>query len=763
MKIEAKLSYKSRKQNKKRTVYTIISIALCTFLIVTTIILTSTIKNGIAENITSQNNDYHFIIKNLSINDVTKIKNKEYIDKLFIQLNNKEELYEIKQSDIPLSIKENITVYLKYDNIKKVDKYSTDMMRTLNLSYQDAEEKCEFNQKVLNLYGLIDTSLVNIDYLPMAQVRVNFSYLLDSMIIVILFIFSVLSIVILYNSFLITINERKKQYAILTSIGATESQIIKIVFFETIVVGISGILIGGVISYLGTEIILKMINQILIPTSYHFRLIINAKSIFLALFIIIANIYLSAIIPGVKASSTSIMGEVKNNKQIKQKKKNSIIEKILPVEGRIALKNTRRDKNKYKVIIMLFVICLTSYIVVNTYISYEKEAADLINEYDIDAELTVDLTSKIDYQSILNNYTTKTGKAIEYTEYKIMGTEIKVEPESALLANGDFLIKSYEDNKKSIQMVIIGLEDKTYNQYIKKINGNYGDHIIYNKGRVLEGENEFIYKYYPVFNTKDNLKLTLIDPIYSETKNQYKIIDDKNINGNFILTEELVNGYKEMKNKFGVPTIFIKMDTYNKIEKNINSYYLQNEDSIVEWISHDAIEPMHIKVKCEDIFDFSSYIEEIKEKQNVDINTEYYSIQNEEKIIYINILQLILGIIIITTIIIGVTSAINIINASLSEREHEFYLLTTLGATSKNIKKMLISECIYMLLKATVISIILSIPIIMIMTKYLENVIVLSKMAIPISNICIFTSLLWGISLLVVFYSTKWIKSIKKD
>ncbi len=49
MKTELKLTLNNLKSNKKRTLFTIISIMLCSILIFTTTILVSSIKNGIIE------------------------------------------------------------------------------------------------------------------------------------------------------------------------------------------------------------------------------------------------------------------------------------------------------------------------------------------------------------------------------------------------------------------------------------------------------------------------------------------------------------------------------------------------------------------------------------------------------------------------------------------------------------------------------------------------------------------------------------------
>ena len=126
--------------------------------------------------------------------------------------------------------------------------------------------------------------------------------------------------------------------------------------------------------------------------------------------------------------------------------------------------------------------------------------------------------------------------------------------------------------------------------------------------------------------------------------------------------------------------------------------------------------------------------------------------------VYLDILQLILKIVIVTIMIIGIISAINIISASLFERREEFRLLSRLGATNGNISKILIYECVYMFVKALFISIILAIPVIYAIIKHMEKVITLKKLLIPFGSIGIFIVLLFIISLVITLYTGRLVK-----
>ena len=755
MKIETKLTFNNIRKNIKRTIYTTISIALCSFLIIATLLVATSIGKSFKENIAQKYNDYYFSIKNINLDRLNKIKTKEYIAQIYLQENNEGQLYEIDNLPDSFPITDGINIYIKYDNYKKTCTYTNDILETLNLTYVETSENCELNTKLLNSYGLIDVSIIPNGYadsVPTCQARLNFTYVADILLVIILLIFSILSIIILYNAFLITINERKKDYAVLNSIGATEGQILKMTFLENIIIGVIGIIIGFLLSYLCSDLLLKLLNNIVASTIYNFKLVVDIKYIIISFVIIIINIYISSLIPSIRASSTSVIQGIKNNKQIKSQTNNSIFEKHLNIEGKLALKNLKRNKNKYKIITILLVICMTSYITISTYINYEKVAANLIDEYDVDAELELNENSNKYYKTILDNYAANSSDKIEYLEYKVMGLYALVEPEDVLIANC-----RYADSLH-FPIRIIGLDDKSYTNYITDLNANNEDYIIYNNITQKEGKTEYVYKYYTAFETNYDFNFKIVYCNYVDEEASYEIIDDETLKENFVLTEKLPSGFKEINNTEKI-TIFTNMDTFNKIEEKINIHPKGvNQQNIWMHFGNTSNSGNFVKIKCGNIINFSNYMDNIIQKQNTDISAKYYSLENQEKIIYANVLELILQTIILTIIIIGIISSINIINASLCEREEEFKALSRLGATKENIIKILIYENIYMFIKATIISIILSIPILYAIIKSMTKTIILDKILIPFTSIGIFILLLFIISLIIAIYSVKFIK-----
>ena len=211
---------------------------------------------------------------------------------------------------------------------------TTDIIKTLNLSYDelmnpeemsDSQTKYGFNESLLTIYGLIYPNIKVGKTSPVCVVEMNYTYVLDVMSAFIVIAFSILFIVILYNAFLITINERRREYAVLNSIGSTEGQILKIIFTEGLIFGIVGIIIGGIISIISSNIIIQNINNLLIEMGYNLKVIYDIKYIMLAIEIILINLYISSVIPSIKASSTSIIQDIRSNKKVKYKRTSGIL------------------------------------------------------------------------------------------------------------------------------------------------------------------------------------------------------------------------------------------------------------------------------------------------------------------------------------------------------------------------------------------------------------------------------------------------------
>ena len=131
---------------------------------------------------------------------------------------------------------------------------------------------------------------------------------------------------------------------------------------------------------------------------------------------------------------------------------------------------------------------------------------------------------------------------------------------------------------------------------------------------------EIMYKYNTAFKANYNFNLKIVYCNFSSSNENkdgeflgYEIIDDENLKENFVLTEKLPNGYKDIMNTKKI-TIFTNMETFNNIEEKINAYPKRLYQHNI-WMHYgntsNSESGNFVKIKCENIIGFSNYIEDI--------------------------------------------------------------------------------------------------------------------------------------------------------
>lgn len=147
---------------------------------------------------------------------------------------------------------------------------------------------------------------------------------------------------ILLNGFLVSVEKRKQQMALLRTIGATRDQAKNIVLCEAFILLCIGIPIGLIVSVPLSYIVINIFSSIN-HSSLVFQL--NLSSIVIAVSVCIISVYASVIVPAVKASKTTPirgtrMMAYKNSKIVSQKQKLSPFWLTLITARRDWLKNT---------------------------------------------------------------------------------------------------------------------------------------------------------------------------------------------------------------------------------------------------------------------------------------------------------------------------------------------------------------------------------------------------------------------------------------
>lgn len=238
------------------------------------------------------------------------------------------------------------------------------------------------NHNVLRIMGLSDD--------PSDRV---FNALLYSAGVIVIAIIMVGSIFLIYNSFSISLNERMRQIGILSSVGATSKQLRNSVLFEGLCIGVVGIPAGVCLGLASIGLIISGITKKLSSIFYtgvSLTMDISALAIIGAAAISMITILISAYIPARKAAKTPVMDCIRQTNEIKVEAKavriSRTTRRICGLEGTLALKNFKRNKKRYRSIVLslaLSIVLFVSTSALVTSMNHETKQAKVVTSYDL--------------------------------------------------------------------------------------------------------------------------------------------------------------------------------------------------------------------------------------------------------------------------------------------------------------------------------------------------------------------------------------------
>jgi putative ABC transport system permease protein len=205
------------------------------------------------------------------------------------------------------------------------------------------------------------------------------------------------SVSVIYNAFAISVNERKKQFGMLASIGATKRQIRSMVFLEGLILGIIGIPIGIASGIGGIAVTLEAVNRLMedsfFGTGVEMRLVVLPAYIWTSVFFIALTILISAWLPAVRASRVSPIEAIRltTDIQIKGRKlrTSKLARRLFGVEGELALKNLKRNRRRYRATIFSLFISIVLYVSFSSFMNYGFITRDLYYD-ELEFDFSVD-------------------------------------------------------------------------------------------------------------------------------------------------------------------------------------------------------------------------------------------------------------------------------------------------------------------------------------------------------------------------------------
>ena len=260
-------------------------------------------------------------------------------------------------------------IYIK-DKGKKVKDTAEEISKTVKEDSKNGSIKMAVNKSLLRLQ--------NANLQGYESSTDNVIATLEMMRNVLIVIVAVSGIIIMYNSFNLSLIERRKQYGILKSLGIKNSSLYIMILFEALVLSVLGIVIGYLCGMLGDYLVIGYINDTLVNViksmgvekDLQIFLIYttNIHAFYIVAISTTITVLLAAMIPAIKSTRISPIENIRGKDDYvvntKKVKTSNISKKILGVEFDLARKNMKRAKKRFRVatlslsiaFILLFVI-----------------------------------------------------------------------------------------------------------------------------------------------------------------------------------------------------------------------------------------------------------------------------------------------------------------------------------------------------------------------------------------------------------------------
>ena len=621
-----------------------------------------------------------------------------------------------------------VNVFVMFNNKKKIIKQSEDLAK--KLGYDNA---ISYNSTLLALYG--------------ESTYGNIMKSMITMIVIMLSLVSIGCIVVIYNSFAISVMERKKEFGLLSSIGATKKQLSYTVFFEALIEGIIGIILGICGAYIGIGTVILIINNLIGNILVlKLNLVTNIVFIIIPVIFMIIVIFISALVPSRRAAKVSPIEAIRQNDDIKINKKKiktgKLVNKLFGIEGEIALKNIKRNKKKYRVTIVSLFISIVLFISFSSYMNYTIDtASSVMGEVPYDYQISyfgddndIDALDKI--SEIIKSNDVKEYVSYSASNLSIIGNYTYSDEylDFYKSAYGDDGIKALTNLKYQYISIYI-LDDISYNKYKELIGLDKDSVILLNKFKgVSYGNNKRVNYDIPVINNGDiNIKIC-----------------------NFNDNDEDVDTTKYCNKK--IDNIFITNKSFDLIEEfsYMSDFKLIVNKKLYDNISNSGTHYTQFNIISDNTDNIDKLTKELDKYDNVNYTNVKESMKQANNMILV-IKILMYGFIGLVTLI-GVTSVFNTISTSMALRKREFAVLRSIGLTRKGFNKILFFESLFFGLKSLIYAIPVSLGVTIIIHYALADMMSINSIVIPWKAIIISIVSVFVIVLLTMMYSTSKIK-----
>lgn len=634
-----------------------------------------------------------------------------------------------------LSGESNITVDFYFQNMRTVYQDMPLIADKLGIE----ETSISYHEELLSRYMIHDPEDKN-------------PPLLMAFYVMLLVIMSISLILIIHNSFAVSMNERIRQFGIFSSIGATPGQIRTCLLQEAGALCTIPVLLGNL---LGTALcfgIIQLTNSLGSGISGRHEAVFKYHPLIFVLSVLVSGVtvFLSALIPAAKLAKLTPLEAVRGSGEMSLKKKRNsrFLSLLFGVEGELAGNALRAQKKSLRTstlsltlsflgfTVMLCFFTLSGISTEHTYFERYQDAWDVM--------VTVPDTAIEDFESAeeirnLENVRSSVVYQKQDVECLIAKTDISGEVEA--LGGLDRVAGSSvsaEDDFYKVKAPVIIMDDNSFSEYCSQIGveGNTDGTIVLN--RIWDNiHSNFRYKEFVPFLKEEAGTITL-----ESTGEKPKTVSLPVL----AYTQEAPLLREEYDNYSLVQ--FISLSTWMQIQDLLGK---EQGDTLVRIMSEENADLTQLNA-------LEREIAEVTENYSVEIENRIQEKLDNDKMI--QGYMFLIGAFCVLLAIIGISNVFSNTLGFLRSRKREFARYLSVGMTPKGIRKIFCIEALMIAGRPVLITLPLTILFVsfMITASYLDPAEFLEKA--PILPIAVFILAIFGFVALAYYIGGKKIEKL---
>ena len=409
MRVLSKLTRENIRKNLKRSIVTMIGVALSSALIFTIIAIPVSYFESIKNYERVEYGDCHESFEYIPGDKVHIVEEAAGVESVYyaepVKLTLETAYLEGSNQPIPAEL------YTRIDSLTDAQR-TPDQKYIVFVRYRDAKRNIRFGKDIV--YALQDEGLTGITARKHTallryegDVDYNTTTIITCLGALVIGVVVIASIFTIRNSFNISTTERTHEFGMLSSLGATPRQIRRSVIIEALYIGVIAIPVGIILGIVATLLLLLASNSLLGLEDIVMRFA-SPWWLYVAVIVLgLVIVWLASASAAIRASRLSPIEAIRSTQDIKANPKKLKTSRLLAsyfgVGGTIASKNLKRSRQKYRTTVISIVVSVAVFVGLSSFVIDSQRIVKAFIP-DFGANYIVSGGSVEDYQAIVEKF-----------------------------------------------------------------------------------------------------------------------------------------------------------------------------------------------------------------------------------------------------------------------------------------------------------------------------------------------------------------------